>query len=64
MQALQAALGVPVVKGEEAAWNGDAVEAQAFGFLAARVRYGLPLSGPETTGAPYRMSGGALVAPL
>jgi len=64
MKALEAALGVPVLAGEAAGWNGDALEAQAFGFLAARVKYGLPLSGPETTGVLYRSSGGSLVSPL
>jgi len=64
MAALRRVLGVLVYQVEGAGWNGDALEAQAFGFLAARVRYGLPLSGPETTGAPYLMSGGKLVGAL
>ena len=33
-------------------WASDAIEAQAFGFLAARGRKGLPLSYPATTGVP------------
>ena len=60
MQALRAHLGVPVRLAAEVGWDGDALEAQAFGFLAARVLYGLPLSAPETTGVPNLMSGGAL----
>ena len=33
-------------------WASDAIEAQAFGFLAARGLKGLPLSYPATTGVP------------
>jgi len=33
-------------------WSADAIEAQAFGFLAARGLKGLPLSYPATTGVP------------
>jgi anhydro-N-acetylmuramic acid kinase len=43
-------------------WSGDAMEAQAFGFLAARGLKGLPLSYPATTGVPIPMTGGVLVA--
>jgi anhydro-N-acetylmuramic acid kinase len=44
-------------------WSADAIEAQAFGFLAARSMQGLPLSYPTTTGVPAPMSGGVLVRP-
>ena len=33
-------------------WHGDAIEAQAFAFLAIRSLKGLPLTFPQTTGAP------------
>ena len=39
-------------------WSADAIEAQAFGFLAARGLKGLPLSYPATTGVPMPMTGG------
>ena len=39
-------------------WAADAIEAQAFGFLAARGLKGLPLSYPATTGVPIPMTGG------
>jgi anhydro-N-acetylmuramic acid kinase len=58
MDGLRAALGVPVEPVEAAGWNGDALEAQCFGFLAARVVAGLPLSFPTTTGVPVPMTGG------
>jgi anhydro-N-acetylmuramic acid kinase len=41
-------------------FNGDALEAQAFAFLAIRSFYGLPLSFPKTTKAPRPMPGGTL----
>jgi anhydro-N-acetylmuramic acid kinase len=40
--------------------NGDFLEAQAFGFLAVRSYYNLPLSVPTTTGVSRPVSGGAL----
>ncbi len=44
-------------------WSGDAIEAQAFGFLAARGLKGLPLSYPATTGVPMPMTGGLIARP-
>jgi anhydro-N-acetylmuramic acid kinase len=44
-------------------WSADAIEAQAFGFLAARSMQGLPLSYPATTGVPVPMTGGVIVRP-
>ena len=40
-----------------------AIEAQAFGFLAARGLKGLPLSYPATTGVPIPMTGGIMARP-
>jgi anhydro-N-acetylmuramic acid kinase len=44
-------------------WNGDALEAQCFGFLAARTQAGLPISFPGTTGAPAPICGGTITHP-
>jgi anhydro-N-acetylmuramic acid kinase len=44
-------------------WSADAIEAQAFGFLAARGLKGLPLSYPATTGVPIPMTGGIIARP-
>jgi anhydro-N-acetylmuramic acid kinase len=44
-------------------WASDAIEAQAFGFLAARGLKGLPLSYPATTGVPFPMTGGMIARP-
>ena len=45
---------------ETLGWASDAIEAQAFGFLAARGLKGLPLSYPATTGVPMPMTGGVM----
>jgi anhydro-N-acetylmuramic acid kinase len=50
--------GVPVRPVEAVGWNGDALEAQAFAYLAVRSVLGLPLSLPSTTGAPHPVCGG------
>ena len=63
MTALRTRLGVPVDPVEALGWDGDALEAQCFGFLAARVRAGLPLSYPGTTGVPRPMTGGRISSP-
>ncbi len=63
MGALRAALTAPVDPVEAVGWNGDALEAQCFGFLAARVVAGLPLSFPGTTGVAGPMLGGRIVQP-
>lgn len=60
MQMLAARLGAPVAPVEAVGWEGDAIEAQAFAYLALRARAGLPLSFPGTTGVPQPMTGGVL----
>ena len=51
-------LGVAVEPVDAVGWSGDALEAQAFGYLGVRSRAGLPLSLPTTTGAPHPVCGG------
>lgn len=63
MDALRQALPAPVEPVEAVGWDGDALEAQCFGFLAARIAAGLPLSLPETTGVPRPLPGGRLTRP-
>jgi anhydro-N-acetylmuramic acid kinase len=41
-------------------WSADAIEAQAFAFLAARVLESLPITFPGTTGAPSPLRGGVI----
>jgi anhydro-N-acetylmuramic acid kinase len=61
---LRQVLGVSVEPVESVGWNGDALEAQCFGFLAARVVAGLPLSFPMTTGVPAPLCGGRIARPV
>ncbi|MFN3826707.1 MAG: anhydro-N-acetylmuramic acid kinase [Micavibrio sp.] len=58
MDDLQATLGVPVKSVDELGWDGDALEAQGFAYLAVRSRLGLPLSFPTTTAVSEPMTGG------
>ncbi len=63
MAALAAAFDRSVATVESVSWDGDALEAQCFGFLAARSRRGLALSGPGTTGVPSWLTGGRTASP-
>ncbi len=60
MDALRASLDAPVEPVEAVGWQGDALEAQAFGYLAVRALRARPLSLPETTGVPRPVTGGTL----
>ena len=60
MAALAQALPGSVYPAEQLGWNGDALEAECFGFLAVRSLAGLPLSLPTTTGVPSPQTGGRL----
>lgn len=42
-------------------WNGDAIEAEGFAYLAVRSLLGEPLSLPMTTGVPAPQTGGKLI---
>ncbi|MBG0811688.1 anhydro-N-acetylmuramic acid kinase [Methylosinus sp. H3A] len=53
-------LPCPVATADEIGWMGDAIEAQAFAFLAARVSRGLPLTFPGTTGVRAPTRGGEI----
>jgi anhydro-N-acetylmuramic acid kinase len=63
MTALRGVLGAPVDPVEAVGWDGDALEAQCFGFLEARVGAGVPLSFPGTTGVPMPLPGGQIAEP-
>lgn len=60
MAELARRLEAPVAPVEEIGWDGDALEAQAFAYLAVRSLKGLPLTLPTTTGAPRPLGGGRL----
>jgi len=58
MEELSKRLGIRVMPVEDVGWDGDALEAQAFAFLAVRSLLNLPFSFPSTTGVPIELSGG------
>lgn len=65
MAGLQSACaGVRVVSADDLGWRGDALEAEAFAYLAARSVRGLPLSFPGTTGVKVPLTGGTLTGRL
>lgn len=58
MQLLAGETKCTVLPVEQAGWQGDALEAQAFAYLAMRSLLKLPLSLPTTTGVPAPQTGG------
>ncbi|WP_421695336.1 anhydro-N-acetylmuramic acid kinase [Aestuariivirga sp.] len=52
-----------VISAEEAGFNGDSMEAEAWAYLAVRSLKGLPITFPGTTGAPQPQSGGLIARP-
>ena len=63
MRVLAARAPCRVVRAEDVGWRGDALEAEAFAYLAARTLMGLPISYPTTTGVREAMTGGRVVRP-
>ena len=60
---LMAALPGAAEPAEALGWDGDALEAEAFAYLAARRLKNLPSSFPGTTGCPAPMKAGRLFPP-
>ncbi len=58
MEGLQEALQVPVSSVDDLGWDGDALEAEGFAYLAVRSLLELPLSLPSTTGVKQPVTGG------
>jgi anhydro-N-acetylmuramic acid kinase len=58
IESLRQRLGAAVEPVEAVGWQGDAIEAQAFGYLALRSLRGLPLTFPGTTGVREPITGG------
>lgn len=63
LKALAEETGSKVVTAQSLGWDGDALEAQAFAFLAVRSLRALPITFPGTTGAPRPLTGGRLHKP-
>ena len=55
--------GADVALAEDAGFDGDAMEAEAWAYLAVRALEGLPLTFPTTTGCREPVSGGVLSRP-
>ncbi len=53
-----------VIAAEQAGFDGDAMEAQAWAYLAVRSLKGLALTWPSTTGCDAPATGGVLVRPV
>ncbi|MGR6327662.1 anhydro-N-acetylmuramic acid kinase [Sphingomonas sp. XXL09] len=52
--------GLTPVASDTLGWNGDAMEAEGFAYMAVRTLKGLPISFPGTTGVPAAMPGGVV----
>ena len=63
MKMLRERLRSSVQVAEAVGWSSDALEAQAFAYLAVRSLKGLPLTFPTTTGIAHPMTGGVLARP-
>lgn len=55
--------GAAILSVDGLGWDGDALEAQGFAYMAVRHLKGLPISFPGTTGTPEAMAGGVLFRP-
>lgn len=62
MDGLRQAFEVPVKPVDALGWNGDALEAEGFAYLAVRSLLDKPLSLPTTTGVPAPQTGGRFFA--
>ena len=63
MEMIAGLLDIPVDPVEAVGLDGDMLEAQAFAYLAVRVKRGLPTSSPGTTGVAAPVGGGVLSEP-
>jgi anhydro-N-acetylmuramic acid kinase len=63
MELLGKALGGRLVMAEQCGFDGDAIEAQAFAYLAVRALGRMPISYPGTTGVSKPLTGGIVSPP-
>ena len=63
VRSLGEALGVGVETAAAVGWSADALEAQAFAYLAVRALKGMPITFPTTTGVSRPTQGGILARP-
>lgn len=60
---IEAGSGIPCRNVDELGWDGDAMEAQGFAYMAVRTMKHEPISFPGTTGVPEEMTGGVIWRP-
>jgi anhydro-N-acetylmuramic acid kinase len=60
---LRTRLGGGVRAAQEIGWSPDALESQAFAYLAVRALKKLPITFPTTTGVPAAITGGRIASP-
>ncbi|SEN20566.1 anhydro-N-acetylmuramic acid kinase [Sphingomonas gellani] len=63
MRMIRESTGIPLEAADALGWNGDALEAEGFAYMAVRTLKGLPISFPGTTGVPMAMPGGVIHRP-
>ena len=63
MKNLRDVTGADVRSADGVGWDGDALEAQAFAYLAVRSQRWLPITFPTTTGVAEPLSGGTINHP-
>jgi len=63
MWMLREHLDATVKTADEVGWNSDAIEAEAFAYLAVRAKWKLPISFPTTTGVKKPITGGKVAEP-
>lgn len=63
MKTIAKACGIQPRTAEEFGWDGDAIEAQGFAYMAVRKLRGLPITFPGTTGVSEPMSAGRIATP-
>ncbi len=59
MELLQQSIHIKSI--DDLGWNGDAIEAECFAYLAVRSLLNLPISFPKTTGVEHPLTGGEYV---
>jgi anhydro-N-acetylmuramic acid kinase len=64
LRAIGEETGGEIITTSDLGWDGDALEAQAFAFLAVRSLRGLPITFPGTTGVARPLTGGRLHRPI
>ncbi len=64
MKAFAERLPMPVRTAEDHGWRGDAIEAEAMAYVAARRARDLPYTYPTTTGVAEPMTGGRIAHPM